>query len=101
MFRVQRLGGLQQSSLMAIRFRFPCAIEKPVGQKLKLDVFHAVVIKNRFHFFQCSLMEDVFQISMPDSNALEAGPGRGFYSIFEIEAANFAHTWEHPCGCPE
>ncbi len=52
MFCMQRCRCLQQSSLTAIRFCFPCTIEKPVGEKLKLDMFHIVVIKDHFHFFQ-------------------------------------------------
>jgi hypothetical protein len=46
------------------------------------------------------MAKDMFQISMPDSNALKTSPGRSFYPVFEIKAAYFADTGEHPGGCP-
>ncbi len=46
------------------------------------------------------MVEDMFQISMPDSNAFKASSGRRFYPIFEIKAAYFTDTWEYPGGCP-
>src|SRR5258706_5908706 len=100
MFCMQRLRRLQQSSLTAIRFCFPCTVEKPVSEKLELDVCNTVVVKDHFHFFYSSLLEGMFQISMPDSNAFKPGSGRSFYPIFEIKATYFTDTWEYSCGCP-
>ena len=63
-------------------------------------MFDTVVIKNHFHFFQCSMVEDMFQISMPDANAFKTSLGCGFYPVFEIKAAYFTNTWEYSGGCP-
>jgi len=60
MFCLQRRRCLQQSSLTAIRFGFPCTVEKPVGEEFKLDMFHTVVIKNHFHFFERSVVQNMF-----------------------------------------
>src|SRR5258708_9576329 len=100
MFCVQSRRSLKKFSLTAIRCFFSFPLEKPVSEKLKLDVFYAVIIQNYFHVFQSTMLEGMFQISMPDSNTFKTSPGCGFYPIFEIEAAFFiTDTWEYSGSC--
>jgi hypothetical protein len=56
-------------------------------------MFDAVIVKNQLHFFEGSMMLDMLEISMPDSNAFKASPGRSCDPVFEFKAADFAITW--------
>src|SRR5664279_6469554 len=99
-FCVERRRRFQQSSFTAIRVGFPGTVEKPVGEKLKLKIFHTVVIKNCFHFLESAALEDMFQIGMPDANASKTSPGGGFDPVFEIKAADFTGSRKSSGGRP-
>jgi hypothetical protein len=43
---------------------FSCPVEKPVGEKLKLEVPDAVVVEDHFHFRQASLLQRVLEVRM-------------------------------------
>src|SRR5205085_362769 len=76
------------------------AVEKPVGEKFKLKMFHPVVIKDRFHFFERMVVQNMFQLGMPDTNALKTSLSGGFDSIFEIKAAYLTNAWKNPRSGP-
>src|SRR3954468_12201337 len=46
------------------------------------------------------MVEDMFKLSMPDSNTLKASLSCCFDPVSEIKAAYFSNTWEHARGCP-
>ena len=41
------------------------------------------------HFFEAAALQDVIQVGVPDTDALKAEPGDGFYTVPEVEGAEF------------
>ena len=100
MFCMQYFRRLKQSFLAAIRFRLSGAVQKPVIDKFKLNVFYAIVVKYFFHILERSMHKDMFQVGMPNSNTCKACFGGSLYPVFKIKPAYFAVTWEHSSGRP-
>src|SRR5256885_8282578 len=48
-------------------------------------MFHAIVVENSLHFLQASALEDVLQVRMPDSHALETCPCRRYNAVLKIK----------------
>jgi hypothetical protein len=46
MFCAERCRCFEQSPFTAVRFVFPRAFEKPIGEKLKLDMLNAVIVQD-------------------------------------------------------
>src|SRR6266513_5412476 len=48
-------------------------------------MFHSIVVENSLHLRQASALEDVLQVSMPDSHALETCPCRSYDPVLKIK----------------
>src|SRR5437879_6634135 len=48
-------------------------------------MFHSIVVENSLHFLQASALEDVLQVRMPDSHALETCPCRRYNAVLKIK----------------
>src|SRR6266480_2759325 len=48
-------------------------------------MFHSIVVENSLHLLQASALEDVLQVRMPDSHALETCPCRRYNPILKIK----------------
>src|SRR6266566_6145297 len=50
-------------------------------------MFHSIVVENSLHLLQASGLEDVLQVRMPDSHALETCPCRRYNPVLKIKRA--------------
>ncbi len=64
-------------------------LEKPVGQKLYLDVLHPVVVEDLAHLAQRSRVRDVGDVGVPQPDAFEAGLRGVLDPSLELEGAVF------------
>ena len=76
--RPQLVGG---SAALVVR------VEEPVGEELELEVAQAVVVEQLRDLTQCSCLENVLEIGVPEADPAEADAGGLDAAIFEIEEA--------------
>src|SRR2546421_11718938 len=48
-------------------------------------MFRSIVVENSLHLLQASALEDVLQVRMPDSHALETCPCRSYHAVLKIK----------------
>src|SRR5256885_7749952 len=48
-------------------------------------MFRSIVVENSLHLLQASALEDVLQVPMPDSHALETCPCRSYHAVLKIK----------------
>ncbi len=78
----------QQHAARGVRRRAALAgLEKPIGQKLDLDVLHPVVVEDLAHLPQRSRVRDVGDVGMPQPDTFEAGLRGLLDPSLELEGA--------------